>query len=646
MDDLNDFPGRDRNHGLDEAADEAFRRAVGQSQVFIIQGCARKDYGVDYWLEVVGVDHATNVKIDIQLKGTDAAQNKDGSVSVSVRRVNLNYLLMQPHAIYVCYHAPSDSLFFRQAESVLRQYAHGGEEWTDQKSVTVTFSEVLTHDRLRMLADLAKATAVGTRDKRAAQLRAPLARVPDVLRRVQPDLQVPDNRLEAIELLERLYQDDAEEIISDAFDRFAAVLGTDHDAMTLCHMAEINLGMTGSGDPQKVSGAIGFLRSRLGRGRFEPSGLFYSIGNGHSALGQERAAVPHYEEALRLLEGQGRPDLEAQCRKNLGSSLQQLGQEDAAIEHYIRALELDPYLNEAHFALGSHHHRLGEYERALEHFDHVAFTDNRLGKQLAVSGWRVNIFFNLGDGKSAFREINRLLSDAKSEEWIWPSCARQVAMFGRASAENARLAAPFWARYLAVYPNDPDGVREFLLAKLYIRSHEGLAESFEAFKARFEQSIGVVRPAEAALLWDRLGHWAQDEDDWVQAEQCYRKAYDLDGGHYGYCLGTALNFLDRCEESLPLLLEQAQTLQPDDQSWFQVAIACERLDRTDESIAAYDKAIALNPDYGLAWFNLGGIYWNRGDWDLARTTWKTAVERFPDHELAAKLRSDLPMVLA
>lgn len=372
----------------------------------------------------------------------------------------------------------------------------------------------------------------------------------------------------------------------------------------------------------------------MGRGQFEASGLHYSIGNGYSALGNEQAAATEYKEALRLLEA-GPAALAAQCHKNLGSSLERLDRREEALKHYERALELDSNLNEAHFALGCHHHRLGEYPKALEHFDHIAFADNRLGKQQSVSGWRVNILFSLEDGKGAFREINQLLSNAKSEAWIWPVCAKQVAVFGRASTDNARLAVAFWARYLKAYPDDPSGIRESLLAALYLRSHGALSEAFETFKKRFERDIVHVRAEEAAFLWDRLGHWAQDDGNWTQAEACYRKAYELDGGHYGYCLGTALNFLGRYEESLPLLQAQAELLQPDAQSWHQLAAAYERLERTSEAILAYEKAIALDPDYDLAWFNLGGLFWNSGDWERARETWKIAVQRFPDHELAA-----------
>lgn len=646
MDELDELPGRGNNHAIDDAADLAFRQAITLSGAFIIQGAARRDYGVDYWLEVVGEDVATNVTVHVQLKGTEEDLNDDGSVSVSVRRVNLNYLLMHPHSIYVCYHLPSASLRVRPAESVLAQYAHGAAGWSAQKTVTVKFDDTLTDTRLRALADLAQGRAVASRNKRAAQVRAPSSEFAKVVRRTLPELHVPEDPKVAADLLDRLYQDDAEELISDAADRFRAVLGDDHDAMGFCHMAEVNLAMAGRGrDRERISNAVEFFKSRLTTGRFEPGSLHYTIGNGLSGLGDERGAVKAYETALQYLDPTQAREQVAQCHKNLGTSFEKLGEEEEALAHYRRALELSPHLNEAHHALASHYHRLGQYEEALEHFDRIAFPDSRLGKQLSVSGWRANIFFNLGNAKSAFREINRLVSDARNEEWIWPWCARQVATFGRMSPESAKLALAFWERFLAAHPNDADGVREYLLGELFLRSHDRQDQTLEVFRARFEENIVHVRAEQAAYPWDRLGHWAQDEGDWNQAERCYRKAYDLEGGHYGYCLGTALNFLGRYEESLPLLLAQAEELQPDEQSWFQVAVAHEHLGNTAASILAYEKAIALNPSYDLAWFNLGGVHWNSRDWNKARATWKVAVDRFPYHPQAARIRQDFGFVL-
>jgi tetratricopeptide (TPR) repeat protein len=88
------------------------------------------------------------------------------------------------------------------------------------------------------------------------------------------------------------------------------------------------------------------------------------------------------------------------------------------------------------------------------------------------------------------------------------------------------------------------------------------------------------------------------------------------------------------------LLSQAEVTQPDDRSWYQVAVAYEKLGRVRESIDAYQKAITANPNYDLAWFNMGGVHWNAGVRQEASRVWTAAVERFPDHELAARLRRD------
>ena len=219
-----------------------------------------------------------------------------------------------------------------------------------------------------------------------------------------------------------------------------------------------------------------------------------------------------------------------------------------------------------------------------------------------------------------------------------------MAAFGRTSPENARLAVAFWQRYLHAHSEVSAVKGELLLTNLYLRSKgEDIGKSYAEFRAELESQINHLDAVEAAFVWDRLGHWAQDEKNWVEAESCYRTAYELAGGLYGYCLGTALNFLDRFEESLPLLLEQAQMIQPDAMSWFQVGRAYEKLERVPESIDAYEKALALDPDQDLAMFNLGGVLWNSGDREKALLVWQREAEQFPDHELTARLRRELSL---
>jgi hypothetical protein len=82
----------------------AFERRLSESRVFIPQGSDRHDYGTDYQIEVTDQGQATNVRVHVQLKATERPLNADGSVSVEVRRTNLNYLLGVQSRILMVHH--------------------------------------------------------------------------------------------------------------------------------------------------------------------------------------------------------------------------------------------------------------------------------------------------------------------------------------------------------------------------------------------------------------------------------------------------------------------------------------------------------------------------------------------------------------
>jgi len=643
---FDDLPKRDRNHALEDEAEAAFQALIAQSSDFIFQGSDRRDYGTDCQIEVVYDGRPTNARLHVQLKGTERALNADRSLSISVDRTNLNYLIAQPYSFYVAYHAPTKSLRVSFVEAVLRHYEHSGKNWAEKQTVTITFADALTLEGLGRLAKLARSGSQISRDRRIAQTTAPIEAIPNLLRAAKPELHVPEDPVLAWGLAEKLYDSGADTVLSATFDQFCAVLGPDHDAMGSCYMAEINLGM-GFQIPntERIEAAVAYFRTKLETGRYQLGSLYYTIGNGLSALGRDDEAKSLYMAALEDYEFAEDPEMAAKCLKNLGTSFERLGQGDIAAEHYRESLRLSPNLPEAHNALAHYHHRNGRYEEALECFDRVVFTERQIGRASAISGWRANVLFSLGESRAAFREVNRLLSEADTAPWIWPWCARQIAAFGRTSIENARFALSFWDRCIATHPEFGRAQAERFLTSLYLRQQGDDIGSYAAFRSEFDQHIRQVDAADAALLWDRLGHWAQDEEHWEEAESCYRKAYELQGGHYGYCLGTALNFLGRYEESRPILIEQAEHLQPDAMSWFQLGVANANSGRSAEAIAAYERAITLDPDYDLAMFNLGGVHWNDRDLVAATRVWRRAIEKFPDHALAAEVREMLPLFM-
>jgi tetratricopeptide (TPR) repeat protein len=646
MADFDDFPKRSKTHELETAAGVAFEARIQESHAFVVQGADRNDYGTDTQIEVVDGGAATNVRVHVQLKGTEKALNSDGSLSIAVSRTNLNYLLMQDHSFYVAYHAPSTSLRICTADQVFREYEHRGTAWTEQDSITVTFTEELTVGRLRQIAQLARTGTKTSRDRRLKQWGAPVQEVSKTIVRAPADVHVPDSEEAALEILKQLLDKGADDVISASFDKFEAVLGASTDGMMIAYMAEINLGMANrSRHPKRIEDALVFFQSRQGKPPFQAAGLHYTIGNAFSALRREEQAKTAYQAALADADTAGAPDFAAQVHKNLGTSFERLGQQDEAIEHYQMALALNPDLPEAHNALANYLIRLGRFAEALVHLDQIVFAEASQGKTTSMMGWRANVLFNVGDGRAAFRDINTLVAQADSADWIWPWCARLVASFGR-DVDVAAQALSFWQRYVRAFPDHSAGRRELLLTALFIRDKTGqLGKTFEQFREEFQRHISNVDPEDAALLWDRLGHWAQHEGNWEEAEKCFRQAFELDGGHYGHCLGTALNFLSRFQESLPLLLEQAHRQQPDAMSWLQVAIAHEHLGHISEAIEAYEKAIAIDPDYAIAMFDLGGLYWNTGNIQKASNIWKIAVGRFPEHELAAKVKKEFPQLL-
>ena len=646
MSSFDDLPQRESAHDTAEAAETAFRAAIDACKLFLVQREDRNDYGTDVQIEARAGKAMTNIRAHVQLKGTKSTTNANGSVSVPVARANLNYLLAQADSMYVCYHLPSARLFVRYAGDVYREYEHRGGDWIRQDTVTVNLSQPFDEQFQRRLNVRLLESGRSSRDRRLQWIGTPPEKIPALAQSATPIIEVPVDPVQTREILAEFYRAGNDAIISNSFAQFAAVLNFIPGAMDLAYMAEINLGINGAPfDKDRVRQSVKVLQEAMDRGDVHPGSLLYSLGNAWLALGEHEKARGAYRAALTQLDTPELSGVAAQCSKNLGSALEGLCEMDEARALYEQALELDPDLGEAHFALGLWLRRKGDAPwLALEHLDRVIRQGGSALQMSAVQGWRIDLLFNTGDTEEAFREINSLLGQANQLDWVWSWCARHVAQFGKTSDDAAEKALRFWRAYLREHPRDTCAERERLLCLWRLRAAGAHTEiDFDGFKLAVIQLIESGDP-DPAYLWDRVGHWAQYDRDWAKAESAYRKAYELEPKRYGYCLGTALNFLSRHREALSVLLPQAEEYQSDAMSWFQVAVAREGVGDIEGSISAYQRALELDADYDLAWFNLGGIYWNARDIGRATETWREAVTRFPNHELARKLRQDLPFL--
>ncbi|WMA69850.1 tetratricopeptide repeat protein [Enterobacter hormaechei] len=644
---LDDLPKRDQNHVHDTMAKTAFEAFIASSGVVLKQSSDDNDYGTDYQLEIMHDGMATNVRLQVQLKGTAAGFNTDGSVSISVKRSNLNYLLMSPGSLYVCLHIPTNTLKVTSAQSVLTRYQNMGPSWQSQKSVTVNFAEDLTIQHLIKITSLARLSALDARNRRVAHRKMNENDMVDHVRELLTVYEVADDTASAVHQLINLYKSNQTEVISAAYERFKTVLGEEHPAMMFCYMAEIDLASANKiFDRQRVELGILKLKAYSLADGADRAGLHYSIGNGFAALNDFNEALEEYKIACELNNQNSDNELMAMIIKNMGGTYAALENENQAVECYLQALKNNPYLAEAHYALGLYYHNTGQFEKALEQLDKIVFSSDTQGNLIDLQGWRISALFNVGEGRAAFREINALLSQADKAQWIWPWCLKIVSQFGRESIENAKLSLTFWESALRHSPENPLAQRELLLAIIYLRNRNIIVhKTYLQFKNDLEACANKIGSDAASVLWDLLGHWAEDEELADEAILCFEKAYSLQKGDYGLCLSIALNKKHRYEESKNLMKIYTLAFPNDDQGWYRLASTYDLMGQLEKCIEPYLHSLSLNVDNDHAWFNLGGAFFNMGNYPEARRVWKEAVSRFPDHELTAKIRADIPFIL-
>ena len=639
---FDDLPTRDKNRRIQEQSEIAFERAISECEMFVVQRQDRFDYGTDFQLEVHHSGAMTNVRIHVQLKGTLKERNSDGSVSVSVERKTLNYLAMLPGSVFVCYHISSKKLLVRRVDDIIREYEHRDNNWNSQATVTVRFPEEFDEKFQESLKKYAIASAKGARDYRIDFATLPPEQLSASIEERAVELPVPADPIQAERILVELYNRGLDTTISQSFEKFRAVLGPSSAKFMFAYMSEINLGINGQKcDESRITEGISIIQDSVHGGEFSPGTLQYCVGNGWLAIGDYGNATNAYHLALNMLDDADGARVRAMCYKNLGAAVAKLDGQDEAYDFYKRALELDPALGEAHFAVALWHLRsTGDLDHALKHLDAIVWTADARARLPAVQYWRADIFFRQGKSTEAFREIHAILGQEDALSWVWPSCARLVGTYGKISSEAARASVQFWHRYLTKFPDHLLAQRERLLCIWRVHADGSRTDyNYEMFRDAVVHLI-ANGASDAAFLWDRAGHWAQDEENWSEAERCYRKAFELSPTEYGYCLGTALNFLEKYEEALPILLAQAEKHLPDAMSWFQVAVARKHTGDIDGCIEAYERSVELDENYDLAWFNLGGAYWNAQKTVEAEKIWLEAIRRFPEHELSSKVKGE------
>lgn len=377
-DSFDKLPKRPQQHKTESKAVNALRLQLS-GQLFLEQRCSdEKDYGTDIHIEAMTSDNATNIRIHTQIKGTDGDLNKDGSLSISnIDIANINYLFRQPHSLYIGYHVPSEQLFFKVVEDIIRDLEHANPEWREQDTITVRFRDLFTLQAQTMFHERVIASAKTRDQDRLDLLNTPPEHLLKVMEEHIPNIDVPNNKQLALAYLQELYNKGHDAIISKAYTQFAAILDKgDMQEFGLVYLAEINLAVCHrSYDGEIIRQAILVFESQNTIQKVDLASHYYNLGNAYLGLKDYPNARGYFIISLRKFCEE--KAFKAKCHKNLGACYQEMDRPRKAFQHYQQAIALSPQLAEAHFSLGMWHLRESNFAEALDHLDKVTISDNK-----------------------------------------------------------------------------------------------------------------------------------------------------------------------------------------------------------------------------------------------------------------------------
>lgn len=624
------MPKRTKSHWLESRSKAVLESLITQSDLFLARLGIPDDYGVDGTLEaLIDTDYASNVLVSCQLKATEDDLNTDGSLSIPVSVSNLQYLSSQRYSLYIGYHHPTETLFVREANSVISEASRSKKEWQKQSTITVRFDQKLDEEYLVALNRKALASANLFKSNRLAILEASDDSLIEILRNFKTALPIPEQKDHALEMLKTLRDEQKDQLISDNFDAFNAVLKGDPNAIQYLLFAEIDLARAGMPYSRaRIESADDFLCNILENDLGAPEITLYNMGNVCSVKGELDRSVACYEKAIELLDVKGDVFNKAQALKNAGSSYEELGNDQKAEEYYRNALECVPNLSEANLQLGLLLMKKGDYEGAIEYLDKAVFSRSQAGASI-VTYRQITCLFNLGEDNVAFRLIFALTGindDPSVLEW----CSSQVAQFGYGNEETAKNARRFWQKFEEVLAKSDQS--EFNLIRCDIK----LDSSNKEIDKRIDDAIKVelLSVEQAAFLYDRLGHRQQDRGDWPNAKAYFKRASDLGGQDYTCCLATAQNHLSAFEDAHKLLVSTEDHYESDEVYWFQRGFSAIRLKNFPDAIQSFESAIKFDDEYEKAWFNLCLAHFRNDDFDEALRVATIATSRFPNNELA------------
>jgi protein O-mannosyl-transferase len=290
--------------------------------------------------------------------------------------------------------------------------------------------------------------------------------------------------------------------------------------------------------------------------------VHYSLGRVYSQMGDDEAAISHFEKYLR----EDPEDIQALCET--GSIYLRMGLMDKADAYFQRVLATRPDFAPVHSGLGDLYVRKGMFQEAIDEYR----------KALRIDPGSSKVRLQLAEAYSKKGRVEEALVELKG--------------------------------VIAAHPEQPEAYLS--LGAVYLR----IGRLEEAFR-NLEKALSM--DSRNAEIYNNLGVGYRKKGQIDEAIAHYRKAIEIDPKRPDAYLnlGEAYWVKGRTEEALAAY-QKAISMSPYlPEPHNNLGVLYLEKKRFDEAIPHFKQALALNPGYGEAYFNLAVAYYYKRDYRRA-----------------------------
>lgn len=334
---------------------------------------------------------------------------------------------------------------------------------------------------------------------------------------------------------------------------------------------------------------------------------------------QALLALGETDEALATMESLARahPD-DWQLRLDYARRLLDAGRGEQALEEFEELHEARPDNADALYATALLTLEAGYPEQAREYFLALVELGDRLGAAHYFLG-------RIAEDSDRITEALHWYGMVEEGEYRSQAALRRAVILGR-QGRMARSREAF-DNYRARFPEH--AIRAYLLEADMLRDTGQRQEAIRVYDEALAAHPGQTDLLYGrALLYATRGEVAEAEDDLRRIlEENPQHAHALNA--LGY---TLVDSTDRIREGLELI-RRAHEQEPDDPAILDsLGWAYYRLGEYGQAVEYLERAHEEQPDGEIA-AHFGEVLWQMGERDRARSVWRDALERAPEHRV-------------